>query len=540
MNDLLEFEKKTKILIDELKSVCANAGLGNDGNEYRVITQIFLYKFLNDRFLYEIKKIDRFKNVKKIEKELLTIKEKDYEIILLQLDEQVARFYPNQLINSIFEKQNEKNFSKIFDDNLIEISKNNNDIFSINTAGGQKIRIFDNVSQYVQDNRDNFCVALINKLVLFSFENIFNKGFDFFATIFEYLIKDYNSNSGGKYAEYFTPHVVSKIMSKCLVNEKVKNVSCYDPSAGSGTLLMNLANVIGEDKCTIFSQDISQKSSQLLRLNLILNNLTHSLPNIIQGNTMLSPYHKDKNNNLKKFDYIVSNPPFKTDFSDYRNDIDNKKNKDRFYAGIPKIPLKQKDKMTIYLIFIQHIIYSLSENGSAAIVVPTGFITAQTGIEFKIRQSLVERKLISGLISMPGNIFAATPTSVSILFLKKDTKNKSVFLIDASKLGTSIKEGKVKKIILSNDEEKKIIETFNEKKQIKKFSIKVPYEKIKENDFSFSAAQYFDIEIKFDRLPPEKFNQELKDFIRRIKLHEEETKKINKNIIESLKIFKDE
>ena len=122
MNDLLEFEKKTKILIDELKRVCANAGLGNDGNEYRVITQIFLYKFLNDRFLYEIKKIDRFKNVKKIEKELLTIKEKDYEIILLQLDEQVARFYPNQLINSIFEKQNEKNFSKIFDDNLIEIS----------------------------------------------------------------------------------------------------------------------------------------------------------------------------------------------------------------------------------------------------------------------------------------------------------------------------------------------------------------------------------------------------------------------------------
>jgi hypothetical protein len=96
------------------------------------------------------------------------------------------------------------------------------------------------------------------------------------------LIKDYNKDGGGKYAEYFTPHAVAKIMAACLVTKPVKNVTCYDLSAGSGTLLMALAHAIGEDRCSIFSQDISQKSSNLLRLNLILNNLVHSIPNIIQ------------------------------------------------------------------------------------------------------------------------------------------------------------------------------------------------------------------------------------------------------------------
>ena len=133
-------------------------------------------------------------------------------------------------------------------------------------------------------------------------KQIFHQKFDFYATIFEYLIKDYNTNSGGKYAEYFTPHAVAKIMAAILVNEPVQDVTVYDPSAGSGTLLMNIAHAIGEDKCTIYSQDISQKSSSLLRLNLILNNLVHSIQNIIQGNTISHPYHKDENGALVGYD----------------------------------------------------------------------------------------------------------------------------------------------------------------------------------------------------------------------------------------------
>ena len=113
------------------------------------------------------------------------------------------------------------------------MEKENNDIFSVVTGAGEKVALFENLSKYVSDNRDDFCKAIVNKLVGFSFENIFDEGFDFFSSIFEYLIKDYNSDSGGKYAEYFTPHSVSGIMAKCLVSDKEKgkisNVSCYDP-----------------------------------------------------------------------------------------------------------------------------------------------------------------------------------------------------------------------------------------------------------------------------------------------------------------------
>jgi len=395
MNTTIDFEKKTKELIDNLKGICANYGLGNDGNEFKIITQVFLYKFMNDKFAYQIKEIDKQYDVENWEEQLTDLSDDDYEMLLLQLGPNTAKLKPEHFISTLFARQNEDEFAKLFDDTLRDIAITNNDIFAVKTGGGARVTLFDNISTFITDTneRDPFCKALINKLVDFSFENIFNEKYDFFATIFEYLIKDYNKDGGGKYAEYYTPHAVAKIMAAILVTEPVKNVTCYDPSAGSGTLLMNLAHAIGEDKCSIYSQDISQKSSSLLRLNLILNNLVHSIQNIIQGNTILEPHHKDKKNQLQKFDFIVSNPPFKLDFSDWRDDIDTKENNDRLFAGIPNVPKKAKDKMAIYTLFIQHIMYSLSDKGKAAIVVPTGFITAQTGIDKKIRQKLVEEKM---------------------------------------------------------------------------------------------------------------------------------------------------
>ena len=293
-------------------------------------------------------------------------------------------------LSNLHNKQNQEEFAKFFDDTLRDIAIFNNDIFSVKTGTGSKIVLFDEVNQFITDSsqRDNFCRALINQLINFSFEKIFKQKFDFFSTIFKYLVKDYNKDGGGIYAEYHTPHAVAKIMASILVDSPVSNVTCNDPSASSGTLLMSLAHAIGEDRCTLYSQDISQKLSSMLRLNLILNNLVHSIQNVIQGNTLLTPYHKI-GDRLMTFDYIVSNPPFKLDFSDYHADLDTKQNHDRFFAGIPNISNKDKDKMLIYLLFIQHIIYSLSAKGKAAIVVPTGFITVQSGIEKKIRQKQI-------------------------------------------------------------------------------------------------------------------------------------------------------
>ncbi len=508
----IDFKDKTKELIDSLKSISANYGLGNDGNEFKIITQVFLYKFMNDKFAYEIKKIDsKLRNADNWEVELDNYSEDDYEMLLLQISADTARLNKEHFISTLFDRQNESDFSKLFDDTLMDIAIKNNDIFAVKTDGGAKVQLFERITQYISDSsrRDAFARAIINKLVDVNFEHIFNQKFDFYATIFEYLIKDYNSNSGGKYAEYFTPHAVSKIMAAILIDKPVQNVTVCDPSAGSGTLLMNIAHAIGEDKCTIYSQDISQKSSSLLRLNLILNNLVHSIQNIIQGNTILHPYHKDEKGKLTKFDYIVSNPPFKLDFSDYRDDLDSKENKNRFFAGIPNVPKKNKNGMSIYLLFLQHIIHTLKPNGKAAVVVPTGFITAQSGIDKKIRERLIEKKMLAGVVSMPSNIFAATGTNVSVLFIDK-TNKEDVVLIDASNLGETVKEGKNQKTVLTTQEEKQIIDTFNQKIAVDNFSVVVSYDEIKEKNYSLSAGQYFEVKIEYIDISPEEFKNKIK------------------------------
>lgn len=529
----VDFTKSTKELIDNLKGICANYGLGNDGNEFKIITQVFLYKFMNDKFSYELKELDL--NLKKStswEQELSKYSDKEYEKLILRMGPDSAKLKREHFLSYLHNRQNESEFAKLFDDILRDIAIYNNDIFSVKTEEGTKITLFDELSTYItgsSEKRDKFCKALINQLFNFSFEKIFGQKFDFFSVIFEYLIKDYNKDGGGKYAEYYTPHAVAKIMASILVDKKVSNVTCYDPAAGSGTLLMNLAHAIGEDRCTIYSQDISQKSSSMLRLNLILNNLVHSISNIIQGNTLHAPYHK-KGDKLATFDYIVSNPPFKLDFSDWRDDLDTKQNHERFFAGIPNKTPKSPDKMAIYLLFIQHIMYSLSSKGKAAIVVPTGFITAQSGIERKIREKLVEDKMLKGVVSMPSNIFATTGTNVSILFLDKSNTKGEIVLMDASKLGTTVKEGKNQKTQLSFEEENKIIKTFNEHKAVEDFSVVVSYEQIKEKNYSLSAGQYFDVKIEYTDITPKEFESKMNTYKQNLDKLFSESRSLEKEI----------
>ncbi|HBH7100764.1 TPA: SAM-dependent DNA methyltransferase [Escherichia coli] len=513
----LEFRDKTKALIDSLKSICANYGLGNDGNEFKIITQAFLYKFLNDKFAFEAKQKDKsIASAESWEDALSAMSEDQLKKLQQRMAPDTARLKPHHFIRYLYNRQNAADFARTFDDTLMDIAATNNDVFAVKTDGGAKVVLFELLSQYIADEskRDDFCRAIINKLADFSFERIFTQKFDFYATIFEYLIKDYNSNSGGKYAEYYTPHAVARIMAEILVPKAqqgvVRNVSCYDPSAGSGTLLMNVAHAIGEDRCSIFAQDISQKSSSLLRLNLILNNLVHSIPNVIQGNTILHPFHKD-GSALKRFDYIVSNPPFKMDFSDFRDDLDSKENQQRFFAGIPKVKAKARDKMEIYQLFLQHIIFSLKPDGKAAVVVPTGFITAQSGIDKGIREHLVKNKMLAGVVSMPSNIFATTGTNVSILFIDASNKEK-VVLIDASNLGEKVKDGKNQKTVLTEEEEQRICEVFNNKWSEEDFSVVVSYDDIAGKNYSFSAGQYFDVKIEYTDMTPEQFAAKMKGF----------------------------
>ena len=546
----MTIDEATKKLIDSLKQTCGSFGLGNDGNEYKIIIQVFLYKYFNDKFGYEAKQVpvfgERLSNAEKWDAEYDTFTEDEILDLFDFLPANTPRLRPEHTIAHLYNAQQQGDFSTLFDATMIAIADLNADIFSNATVNGTKMAIFEQITTYIPDTlrRDEFARSLMRYIADpdTNFEEIFSEKYDFFSTMFEYLIKDYNKDGGGKYAEYYTPRSIALIMARLLVgdNADLRSIECYDPAAGSGTLLMALAHTIGEDRCTIYSQDISMKSSKMLRLNLILNNLVNSIQNIMTGDTLLAPGHKNDNGTLKQFDFIVSNPPFKLDFPDTRDTI--AKDTIRFWAGVPNAPKEinpDKPKMDIYTCFIQHMINSLKEKkGKGAIVVPTGFITAKSGIPKKILQKIVDEHIIYGCVSMPSNVFATTGTSVSVLFFDKSHKSDKVVLINASKLGEEYKDGNTQRTRLRDNEIDLIVNTFNKKEAVDDFSVVVSYDEIKEKGYSLSAGQYFDIKIEYVDITEAEFNKRVADYQATLNAQFEEGHKLEDEIMSQLKQLK--
>lgn len=535
-------KEKTIELIDALKSTCQTYGMGNDGNEYKIITQVFLYKFINDKFGYEVKRISPIlANAPKWEIAYAEMSEDDRLDILDELSADVPQLYPEHLISNLWNQQSKGDFDLIFDSTMTDIADKNMAIFATQTTQNTKIPLFEKLTQYVTDEaqRAPFARALVDKLVNFSFEEAFTQHYDFFAAIFEYLIKDYNTAGGGKYAEYYTPHSIATIMARLLVGDSsdLHSIECYDPSAGTGTLLMALSHQIGEDRCTIFAQDISQRSNKMLKLNLILNGLVSSLDHAIQGDTLVAPYHKsDDGQALRTFDFVVSNPPFKMDFSDTREKIAAMPA--RFWAGVPNVPAKKKESMAIYTCFIQHVINSLKKNGKGAIVIPTGFITAKSGVENKILKHIVDEKIVYGCVSMPSNVFATTGTNVSVLFFDNSRTTEKVVLIDASKLGEEYKDGNNQKRRLRDDEIEKIVTTFQNKEAVEDFSVAVTYDEIKAKKYSLAAGQYFDVKIDYVELTQDEFNAKMAEYTANLQKFFDEGNALQAEIMEQLKKVK--
>ena len=539
----MSITESTIALIDSLKSTTGAFGLAGTGSEYKIVTELFLYKFFNDKFGYEAKKDqvygERLRNAEKWDAEYDKFSEDEVEDLFSYLPASVPRLKPEHTLAHLYNSSGMGDFSTLLDATLIDIANINADTFSVSTSGKSRVNIFSAVTTNITDTqkRDEFARSLMKDIATFNFEDVFDEKYDFFSGIFEHLLKGFNNAGGGKYAEYYTPRAIAQVMAKLLVGENadLRGMTCYDPSAGTGTLLMALAHQIGEDRCSIFSQDISEKSSEMLRLNLILNNLSASLPNVVQGNTLLEPSHKEANGTLKKFDFIVSNPPFKLDFPEYRDTL--AADGIRFWAGVPNAVKKvdpQKPKMAIYTCFTQHVLNSLKSTGKGAIVIPTGFITSKSGVEKKILERIVEEKWIYGCVSMPSNVFATTGTNVSVLFFDKSGQNDKVILIDASKLGEEYKEGNNQKRRLRDFEVEQIVKTFQNRETVEDFSVAVTYDEIKEKGYSLSAGQYFDIKIDYVDITADEFNQRMSDYKSKLTEMFKESHRLEEEIMKQL------
>lgn len=547
MSSNINISDATIALIDSLKSTTNAFGLAGTGSEYRIVTEMFLYKFFNDKFGYEAKLDEeygeRLRNAEKWDAEYDTFTDEEVEDLFSYLPASVPRLRPEHTLSHLYNASSQGDFSTLLDQTLVDIANLNARNFSVSTSGKNKVNIFNTITNYVTDTqkRDEFAHSLMRNVASFNFEDVFGEKYDFFSRIFEHLLKGFNNAGGGKYAEYYTPRAIAQVMARLLVGDdaELRGVTCYDPSAGTGTLLMALAHQIGEERCTIYSQDISEKSSEMLRLNLILNNFASSLQNVVQGNTLTEPSHKEDNGTLKKFDFIVSNPPFKLDFPEYRETLAT--DTIRFWAGVPNAVKKvdpNKPKMAIYTCFIQHVLNSLKPNGKGAIVIPTGFITAKSGVEKRILQRIVDEHWVYGVVSMPSNVFATTGTNVSVLFFDKSAKTDKVILIDASKLGEEYKEGNNKKSRLRDFEVEQIVHTFRNCEAVDDFSVAVTYDEIKEKGYSLSAGQYFDIKIDYVDITEEEFNRRMANFQQTLTEQFEESHRLEKEIMAQLQSLK--
>lgn len=520
INDL---ETKIHGMVDDLQGLCSTVGLSNTAGEEVVVTSVFLYKFLNDKFMYNL---GQFAKEIDVPVEDILANTDDYLDAFYAYNAKDVAFTYEDTIQYLINHLEQQDFYKQFDAALERISRDpRNEAFAVETADGEKTSLFEPLTGMVEaSQRNNFAKAIFGIIAQdkFDFSEAFSSSFDFYSAIFEYLIKNYNVASG-TYAEYFTPQTVSSIIAKILVgmSDKIEAAEIYDPAAGSGSLILHLAHELGQEsgmnRAIVYTQDISKKSTRFLRLNMMLNGKSESLGNIIRGDTLESPAHfnveHEPDSGLKKFDYITTNPPFKTDFSASRDRIAQKwQDTNRFFAGVPSIPNKKKESMGIYLCFIQHVLYSLKDTGKAAIVVPTGFLTAKATIEYAIREKMISEKMLKGVISMPSNIFANTGTNVSVIFLDKANTADDVILIDASKLGEKVKDGKNQKTVLRPDEVQLIIDTFINRQQVDDFSVIVPYTALSDKGYSFSAGQYFEVKIEYVDISAEEFEARMKAY----------------------------
>ena len=190
--------------------------------------------------------------------------------------------------------------------------------------------------------------------------------------------------------------------------------------------------------------------------------------------------------------------------------------------------------MSIYLCFIQHLVNSLKMTGKGAIVIPTGFITAKSGVERKVLTKIIDNHWVYGCISMPSNVFANTGTNVSVLFFDKAASAEKVILIDASKLGEEYKEGKNKKRRLLDKDIDLIVNTFKSKEAVEDFSVAVSYDEIKEKGYSLSAGQYFDIKIDYVDITEEEFNNRMANYKAELSQQFAESHRLEEEIMKQL------
>lgn len=318
--------------------------------------------------------------------------------------------------------------------------------------------------------------ALLSKILLHLSEIDFqleDEEKDILGDAYEYLIGKFASSAGKKAGEFYTPQQVSKILAKIVTLGKTRLKTVYDPTCGSGSLLLRVSREA--EISDFYGQELNQTTYNLARMNMILHDVKYEDFDIQQGDSLDRPRHVDM-----KFEAIVANPPFSANWSSDKSFLDD----DRFSAYGKLAPKSKAD-----FAFVQHMIYHLDENGTMAVVLPHG-VLFRGAAEGVIRKYLIaEKNYLDAVIGLPANIFYGTSIPTVVLVFKKCREDDAdVFFIDASKYFEKVKNQNK----LREEDIERIIDAYSKREEIEKFSHLASLKEIQENDYNLNIPRYVD------------------------------------------------
>lgn len=352
------------------------------------------------------------------------------------------------------------------------------------------------------EEKNKCLVNILKGIAEIEFGSFKENDIDAFGDAYEFLISNYASNAGKSGGEFFTPQTVSKLLGKLVMLGKTSVNKVYDPTCGSGSLLLQMKKQFEEHiiEDGFFGQEINMTTYNLARMNMFLHDINYNKFSIKRGNTLLNPLHNDE----KPFDAIVSNPPYSMDWV---GDSDPTLINDERFAPAGKLAPKSYADYA----FIMHSLFYLSNKGRAAIVCFPG-IFYRKGAEQTIRKYLVENNFIDCVIALPENLFFGTSIATCVLVMAKNkTQNKTLF-IDASK---EFKK-ETNNNILTDENIKNIVEVFGNKTDKEYFSRLVDNTEIAENDYNLSVSTYVEKEDTREVIDIVKLNAEIEETVARI------------------------
>jgi type I restriction enzyme M protein len=322
------------------------------------------------------------------------------------------------------------------------------------------------------DARNSLISKILNHLDKIDFE-IGNTDSDVLGDAYEYLIAQFASGAGKKAGEFYTPQEVSKILAKIVTSGKEKLKSVYDPTCGSGSLLLRVAKEVKEVS-QFYGQELNRTTYNLARMNMIMHDVHYKKFDIKQEDTLEKPQHIDK-----RFEAIVANPPFSAKWS-----ANNLFMSDERFNQYGKLAPKSKADYA----FVTHMIHHLDDNGTLAVVLPHGALF-RGGAEGHIREYLIrEKNYLDAVIGLPANIFYGTGIPTSIMVFKKSRNTKDILFIDASEHFEKVKTQNV----LRKEHIEKIISTYGNRNTEDKYSYLASPEELIENEYNLNIPRYVD------------------------------------------------